>query len=362
MTSDCPHCGAPSPLDLSSPEDARCRSCGLVSPRPEGARAALHQARAVLGALHAKSRQLDGLARRSALNARHHYLVLIAATLIMGAPLVYCVGLTLANAFSDAAGLEYRLACALPIAVYAGVVALGAAWMARVRRRLIAACAARPPAVPGQPAECRVCGGDLSGGLSGVVRCSYCAADNLVSAEALHAAGARRSRDLEQLAQSIQHDGSVVGSVARQIVTTLALSLVAAPLASCVLTGCLAFTIGQVEGELDERARYAIVETPAGRCIAKVTIGGANAPVWLSFGGRAESGYLAGIALETTDGLEQRGPRELVGLRVRRHRAPRHEGTIVRAFGTRGGWNRVTLRTDAGREETTAPAGLCLRD
>jgi hypothetical protein len=62
------------------------------------------------------------------------------------------------------------------------------------RRGLQAALASHPPKVPGGPAACRECGGDLvvEGGALGAT-CRYCGADNLVKLPASWVTGAREA-------------------------------------------------------------------------------------------------------------------------------------------------------------------------
>ncbi len=87
-----------------------------------------------------------------------------------------------------AVGAGVYVAAAVPLALFR----YGESF-ARVRQRVQASLAARPPKTPGGPALCRECGAALSvtpGELG--VQCAYCRADNLV---ALPARWVRRVRD-----------------------------------------------------------------------------------------------------------------------------------------------------------------------
>lgn len=106
-----------------------------------------------------------------------------------------------------------------PLSIF--VFGIGAVMLVRgALLRLEEACAAVPPAAPGESATCHVCGAPLTTvGESGVARCGFCQADNVVTARAIDRARRRRDVIMESYARGIGvlslkvHSVSALGTV-----------------------------------------------------------------------------------------------------------------------------------------------------
>jgi hypothetical protein len=161
---------------------------------------------AVLREGDVRTRQLSDQ-QRSMLSASHTTVVFILVLLVV--PCASGEGLLSMSAFKagDPRGAIEPLGGAACVLLAAGLVL----WLLRRNRlRLLLAFAADAPAVPGQPATCHVCGAPLEAGVH-VVRCGYCAADNIVDEHAIRrAAASRRVVFAEQAAAviggALRHD------------------------------------------------------------------------------------------------------------------------------------------------------------
>jgi hypothetical protein len=201
----CSACGANVPVALASPDRIACPFCGHeAAPEPELARR-LEAAAATLAGIDRQARQLSGAQRRSIrasgawILAYALLLFALAAPFLLAAAIAILVLLVFDGRFNPALT---AVLCA-PLLVVSIAALRGMVALTRRRRALFAACAATPPARPGEPAFCHVCAGPVE--LRGrIVRCAYCDADNLVDPSVMRRFGQRDAAALGELQQHVE--------------------------------------------------------------------------------------------------------------------------------------------------------------
>jgi hypothetical protein len=145
-------------------------------------------ASAIVARGSAQERQIRG-SLRSVVSRGKSYgarTVILGALSLVPMGLFTAVMLLGAAVSDDDAGTLFLL----PTVVIAFLVSLAlvlvATRLVATRQRVLErAFSAVPPAIPGQAAACHVCGGELTARGEGVVRCTYCAADNIVRPDVL---------------------------------------------------------------------------------------------------------------------------------------------------------------------------------
>jgi predicted RNA-binding Zn-ribbon protein involved in translation (DUF1610 family) len=197
----CASCNAPLVLDGS--ERAACPSCGTASSVPAPYRDMV-AARRTDDQLHREGEQLvTSLAApprlATKLLARMFDLHMLGFLIVYGVP-VGLASLFLGNvleqllvarhlypsiaAVPDWLYLTMSCACLFVLTLLPRVLGVYANRRAADRAAVIAALAAKPPATPGGPAECRACGAPLAVVPGQVVaRCSYCGTDSAVAVD-----------------------------------------------------------------------------------------------------------------------------------------------------------------------------------
>lgn len=183
LTARCPGCGRPAPLSLARPGQLRCPACGYDGPPPPEVREQLAQAAALLSQVELGRRQLSRSQRRALTSAWAGTVGYLLSFGVLLLPLAGCLacGVSAAREGEDTNWWMLTV-CSAPTILLSLTGILGLLFIVERRRRLEEACAAIPPLHPGQAARCHVCGGDLAQehGTDAIVRCDYCAADNLV--------------------------------------------------------------------------------------------------------------------------------------------------------------------------------------
>lgn len=276
ITFSCTTCGAPLPLSLDQ-DGFECGACHASGPLPGTVAEQVLAARRVLGSVDVSNRQLAATQQR-ALRWSGLFqgcfgvlLALFVLGFLVTAGLI--TWLVLADGSVPSAGLVAWLVVPsfLPLLLILVPGLLYLFVLRRRRRTLEAACAAEPPARPGEAARCHVCGGALAAsGAAAVARCGYCQADNLVSDRALARAARARVTDLSKLEQRVASEAGGAGVASIGGVLLLPVLSVAAPVASVVLwIGAIA-SAAHLEGPVDRSVRLAWVDSKQGRCVAQL--------------------------------------------------------------------------------------------
>jgi hypothetical protein len=140
----------------------------------------------------------------------------------------------------------------------------------RVRHRLSTACAADPPAAGSEAARCRVCSADLVSTGEAIVRCQFCEADNVVDSDIVQRATRAQHEVLEGFEKVVVESGKEINRAAKRGVAAIVFSLVAAPFSAFLLTVIVYGALTCVERPANNEIRYALIETPSGRCLAQI--------------------------------------------------------------------------------------------
>ncbi|MBL8112127.1 MAG: hypothetical protein JNK60_04535 [Acidobacteria bacterium] len=315
----------------------------------------LEAAASLLAREEKATRQLAGRARSAALDGRRgRRLFTVVAVLVL---------LPTALATLAAGGLllgqevpSYSLfafAC-LPLAATALTLVFTGRFVSASHEALATASAAQAPDRPGEPARCRVCGAPLESGSPGIARCGFCAADNVVTPAALARTVHLSIADLARLEADVLAAARAVGSAAKRASLALVLSGVLAPVVAVGVTVGVALALAAVPVGISETNRYALVATPLGPCVARVTA--YRDHVRLSYGGEK------GLAPEDRpdgSGLSPLDAGTLVGKTVRLAGNPADTGRVVKVTGTLLGTDAVVVERPGGGTFTHEPAGLC---
>lgn len=245
-----------------------CPACRYAGPPPDAVRAELGAAAAILSATAMAHRQLTWAQRRLGLGAAASSRAVSNLLVLLALPFAACGGcFTLVGMDQDSfdvATFVFAWGPLLFIVLTGGLVLRS---YGKQRGRAERDLAAVPPAVPGQPFGCHVCGGDLQAfdaSRAAVLRCRYCAADNIVRADLLahaasfaHAAASTIREQVERHAQDlVRHQ--------RGAKQSLVLVTVLSPVSIFVVL--VVFAMAESRGRVEDE--YALVDTDKGPCVA----------------------------------------------------------------------------------------------
>ncbi|MCZ7687634.1 MAG: hypothetical protein M5U28_56400 [Sandaracinaceae bacterium] len=238
-------------------------------------------------------------------------------------------------------------------------------WSSRRKRRLEDACAAAPPAAAGQPARCRVCGGPLetpAPGAPPIVRCGFCAADNLAAGPAYARASSARRAVLESYAEAVRAESRSLERDSSIAVGALLSVPIALPFVWTIGFAIL-YPRFAPDPPPDESVEYVLLAVPSrGACVARVNARGASgellvepATILLATGEVPTSTALASsVRVAARADAPTFSARALEGRAVRLGGPPVgrwRDATVLRAIGTRyARQNELVLRVDGGEE------------
>lgn len=354
VTSSCPGCSAPTPLSLAS-SSIHCSSCGYDGPPAPEVAEQLGRAAAILAQFDVRERQLAGWARAAISSGFWPVAAYLLVAALVNAPMLV-IALFGAWAWGDdAMSTGVFVLFTSPLVVSVMATGAGLRWLSRRRAKLRFEAAAAPPVAPGSTASCRVCGASLADLGEPVVRCGYCEADNLVDPTVLRQASAAKLRSLEGVVDAVRQGAIGLRAASRRAGCALASVGCLTPVGLLVGTLVIATILAEIEAEPSDDARYTIVQTAAGRCVALVTESARG--VRLSFGSDA----IAPEDRPTAAGLSVGSAQMVVGQRVRVH-ATGSTGTVVRIRGSLLGSDYAVLRAGDGSETSVDTAGLCLTE
>ncbi|MFO0551415.1 MAG: hypothetical protein U0271_23695 [Polyangiaceae bacterium] len=235
LAAACPQCGANTRVTIAQPGELRCRTCGYVgAPTPDVERA-LRAAQAVLQSLDARYRQLSATQRlalrrsTTGLGCAGGIVVFVGGgfiSLALLGGLALFLGLKLDTILWLVAPAAFFFAGSLP----------ALAGMFRARQRLNRTAVALPPLGAGEPACCRVCGAPLNipDRSTGLARCGFCRADNVVDRDAMARAQESKQGALVSFEAQLRREAS---AIRRSTTWTLPLLLSLGPLSA--IGGCV---------------------------------------------------------------------------------------------------------------------------
>jgi len=268
------------PLSLASLRGVRCGACGFEGPPRADVLDRLWAAQHELSRLDVRARQLDGDARAAvgrALRARvWAFVALGVGALPFVALSVVGVQMGIEHDGPIANRVSGVFFICVPSLVYATVALALLAVVGHARRRLLAVSAAIPPARPGDPAACAVCGAPLlAGGLEPIARCDYCGADNVVHPAALAQASAARAIDLGAITSTLRQRAEEAVAMARRARAASVALVVGTPFAGFFAVLAMLLLALVVEPLIalapSPRERYAWVKTKRGACVGHMT-------------------------------------------------------------------------------------------
>jgi hypothetical protein len=272
----CPRCGRPAPANLAAPDVLRCAACGFFGAPPPEVGQRLHAARALLFTIDVRLRQLSDAQRRAIEGAARLRNIFIIISAIIAVPLaLWALFGSLVSAGSsdptDDYGVTGYVLAVAPLLLFGALTALGHSYIRRKQGALEAACAARPPRATGEPAGCHVCGAPLAAG-SGIARCSFCHADNIVEPGVLSRLSRGHSVGADAIEQTIAKEARSVAAVTGFTTALLLPAVIAAPIIVLFWTFVLTLALTFIKLEPSMKFRYATVSTPAGQCVARLRL------------------------------------------------------------------------------------------
>jgi hypothetical protein len=232
-----------------------------------------------------------------------------------------------------------------------------------------------PPAMKGQRARCRVCGGELpeppEGDLA-VVRCEYCQADNLADPALIQSLASKQAVVLEHHERALRRNATLLMTEPRMA----GFAVAALPL---VLYGMMALCMGGLvliqplmhrEPDSPVPRDYVVIEnTPHGACVGSYMAGGDSWDPYLFLDGELSQPTpdSQGVPTTTTT-LSEDIPgapmvvEDFVGMQVHCV-GDGPAGTVVQVYGKSawggGAMNWVALETDSGREKSCPLLQVC---
>lgn len=328
-----------------------CNACSFQGAPPPAVSAGLRAAGAMLRGLDVRRRQLSDAQRAVVLRAdtrRLRYLVVWLVISVLYGGCAGCGGMMIELGDRGTKMVGSLLAVPFVLMLLAGALCL--VWLSRSNRTFRLACAAIPPAAPGEPACCRVCGAPVvvPGGAA-FARCGYCAADNLVEAGALELVRGRQMVTFdayEAHVRSRAQDADLVATASTTLV--IAASFVVPPLAFVLWSlGVDQWQAHQTQP--DETIDYVIVDDGAGvSCVGTLEKEWGGDGWWIRRAAR-DGGLMT---VPSRDGFVHVRASDLVGKRLRRRTCEDAaafdlEGEVVAVRASMNG-NAVTLRRHDG--------------
>ncbi|XXX76822.1 hypothetical protein WMF30_55150 [Sorangium sp. So ce134] len=355
----CPRCGRPAPVSLASPDLMACAACHYRGPPPVEAAQGLRAAAHVVFQADARRRQLSDALRRMLITASRRHARLLVVFSLASVPITALAALILLGVWISPDPEGNLVTGGMVVAAWLGTVGTGAAVLALMRRRqrrIEEACAARPPAAPGEPAACHVCGAPLGGGDGAIARCGFCAADNLVAPAVLERVRARQVVILQSFEQAVSAELASFGRATSGAAAAVVATAVVVPIAAFVLA-VAAVLVGESRRlPIDASVSYAAVSTPLGQCIGKITTTKDGSAV-VRFGGFRRAELPEEQAIAPGAPVEAVSPVALVGRFVT---AKQGAGVVEEVFSSPLTGNSAEVRREDGTSFTSSVAGLCL--
>jgi len=348
-----------------------CPACHATSPVPANVAHRLAEAERVLHSVHARRRQFGKRTGWLLVHAwaRAALFAALVGVLVIPFGCLAWIGIDIAGTSGwDAKDLNFVLPCVTPLLIVMGAGGLGLLLIGRRAQRLRLMCAATPPAAPGQPAGCYVCGGPVAGrGTEPIARCGYCSADNVVTPKDMARAHASRSATLDGFEDRLRTTAHAAGRGVRRLFLSFVAAAAVAPLLGTVGGCCMSMWILSIDTPADLTREYVWIDgtDPGSRCIGRVRSRTSewayvNAPDYVHVGGHHELRLPAA-------GLEVFHIDALVGQRVaRRQRDGRYRvGEVTGVHGQLDGDNIVVMemygmRASRFESERHPHAAICI--
>lgn len=356
LVTRCSRCGKPARASLATPDAIRCDACGYSGPPADDAKPILRAARDHLIAQDARARQVSA-SRQEALTrggAKLFAAIFFVASLPCDAVFFGAIRRSFASSGPHPSAAAVVMAC-FTFALLWAIGGFGYAAIKRAQKQLRAACAAVPPARVGDPAMCRVCGGDLAAG-GAFVRCGFCGTDNFADARVIATLEKRETDDASDYALSLSREVTSTREIASGAAKLAPIVAVVVPIGCLILLSAITPLLERIERPLDDSVRYAIAMTRDGECIGH-PIAGDDGDYEFEFGVRTEFPGKMGKSSPPTFSAAT-----LVGKEMRAFldgATPEFVGTVERVYGSPVG-NLAILKNGADSVRVDVRA-LCVK-
>lgn len=354
----CPRCGSSLHVALSHPESMKCRACGFDGAPPEDVVARARAAFATIAASDVAARQLRASQARALVSASGVVSAFVAvfALAIVPVTIFGLYGLWEIAIYEGEVG-HMLVICVVPMVV---TIATGVFMLRRLlarRRALETACAAVAPLGSGAPCRCHLCGGDLPATplARAVVRCTFCAADNLVDPRIIARAASERGRVLTSQGEGVEAELSSFRRASAALgAGTVALTAVLPPLVAIGVFIVILPALVVFGTSLDESARYVVMPRKDGDCIgyAQKRRDGNLSIAFL----KSSPGEPRRVELEVTAAPPLRDAKSFVGERLRR---PSGEVAVVKSVKGNAVSHNVAVFDPSRPDGTDALQELC---
>ncbi|MGE0326714.1 MAG: hypothetical protein AB7S68_30585 [Polyangiaceae bacterium] len=275
LAAKCPNCGATSPISLELPDLLDCSYCAYQGPLPPHIEQEVVAAREALWAMQAQRRQLSvrrfqavaGVERARWL-AQLSFGFVTAVLLCCGGGGAVAYLLTVRRlTLAQAPILGFAI---VPLVFSVSVSALLFWWLKRRERRVRQIIAALPPAAPGHPARCHVCGGPVKAeARKPISRCGYCHADNLMAADVMREAAGQQVAVFSAMAQAVRQESEVEDWNSAAVPLLIAAGGYVSPVAGVVVAVALYIGLLATPRDPDPHETYAAVDVSGTRCYGR---------------------------------------------------------------------------------------------
>lgn len=219
-----------------------------------------------------RQRQLSGRQVGAAQGSSTYMVVLLVVIVFACLPFGGCAGCSIASDDVHPDDRIFLVAIfSAPLVVMTMLGGLIVYAFRRARRKLLDACTAVPPAAPGEPAGCHVCGAPLVATPNGAVaRCTFCSADNVVAPDAMAKAQHAHAHGATGIEAALRREASSLGTTSGLLVGAVMASVFIVPISLGIVECLILFSCRSWEHPLDNSVSYALVDVPEGHCLTRI--------------------------------------------------------------------------------------------
>lgn len=360
---ECPQCGAATPAFPLTPDRVSCRACRYDGPPKPEVVAQLRDAGARLGAASAhEARQVGAVHAAGVLSLLHNRTRLHRLLWVLLLPFGLLGTCTVFATVIDDPNYTLALICAVPLLLFGAAMLFGSRYLDAQARKLATAIGAIPPATPGAPAQCHLCGASLPPATneSPIARCRHCGTDNVASPELLDDIVKRRRTTIGAFERDLAGQASNMAIRSASAVTLVFILGIAAPFAGCL--GAFALESALDDVAMEQLASEYVFTTVHDRVCAALVTEKKRDGTWTLYSpyGDTVIQSVPGAARYTR--VDQKW---FVRQRMQTsygESATKGTVTAVRPHVLRPRRNQGRLRLENGKREMRALEGLCFID
>jgi hypothetical protein len=192
------------------------------------------------------------------------------------------------------------------------------------QRALERAFSAVPPAAPGEAAACHVCGGELAARAEGVVRCTYCATDNIVRPAVLARLESTRAGAFASLGEAVTKKLAELQQATFSAGVISFVGALVAPLGVGVTALAIAVVYSLQSHPADPAVAYVIVQENGRACIGALKT--KSDPPIVAFGATRHPGLPASRPLRPGEDTKVLHAADFIGMHLE---GARQRGAVV---------------------------------